>query len=149
MACARAQIIQQGGERDDVTYLLTDAGHTALVLADGCVSCQDQGLSRKSVVQDGRGDTPGMARTKPWHRTSAEQDTVMAIVSHLHDDVEGQRAAARLAIWVCLASIDPPDEQLPQRETLRGTLVSQSTPVTSRPRWPTTSSPSSRPGHRL
>ena len=37
-------------------------------------------------------DAPGMARTKPWHRTAAEQDAAMASVARLHADVEAQRA---------------------------------------------------------
>jgi hypothetical protein len=63
-------------------------------------------------TKDGRGDAPDMARTKPWHRTAAEQDAAMASVARLHADVEAQRAAARRAILARRASIDHPDEEL-------------------------------------
>jgi hypothetical protein len=103
---------REGGGRDHGAYLRPCAGHAALVPADGCVSCQDQGRARRRAAPDGRGDAPGMARTKPWHRTAAEQDAAMASVARLHADVEAQRAAARRAIRARRASIDPPDEEL-------------------------------------
>jgi hypothetical protein len=67
---------------------------------------------RRRATPDGRGDTPGMARTKLWHRTAAEQADAMASVARLHADVETQRASARRAIRTRRASIEPPDEEL-------------------------------------
>ena len=76
------------------------------------VDAGDHGRARRRAAPDGRGDAPVMARTKPRHRTAAEQDAAMASVARIYVNVEAQRAAARRAIRARRASIDPPDEEL-------------------------------------
>jgi hypothetical protein len=67
--------LRTGANHPAVAYLRPCEGHAALVPADGCVSCQDEGRASRRAAPDGRVYAQGMARTSPCQHTGQWQSS--------------------------------------------------------------------------